>query len=235
MVARAPAAARARRSARRCWRARSRRRARSGGGSPPTCTTASCRTSPASRSGSPRWPTTAQRRGDAEEAAALRDAVRAPAPGRARPAHAAGRDPPAEPRLGRPRRRAQRPAEPARGSRRAHASCRSTTDAIRARRRARSACSTASRARRVRNARAARRRRARSRIALTRAAPGRLRLVVADDGRGFDAGERARAASAEGHVGLSLLDGLAAQAGGTLDVRSAPGDGTTVDAGGAGA
>ena len=33
----------------------------------------------------------------------------------------------------------------------------------------------------------------------------------------------------EGHVGLTLLEGLAAQAGGTLSVRSEPGRGTTVE------
>ncbi len=66
------------------------------------------------------------------------------------------------------------------------------------------------------------------RIALTRPAPDTLRLAVADDGRGFDPAARERAAAA-GHVGLTLLEGLAAQAGGTLAVRSAPGEGTTVE------
>jgi len=64
-------------------------------------------------------------------------------------------------------------------------------------------------------------------IALTCAAPGVARLVVTDDGRGFDADERARAEAA-GHVGLRLLEGLAAQAGGALTVDSTPGTGTTV-------
>ena len=45
----------------------------------------------------------AERRGEPAEAAALRDAIGTPAPGGARPAHAARRDPPAEPRVGRPR------------------------------------------------------------------------------------------------------------------------------------
>ncbi|MBE2320938.1 hypothetical protein DVA67_033585 [Solirubrobacter sp. CPCC 204708] len=53
------------------------------------------------------------------------------------------------------------------------------------------------------------------------------RLTVTDDGRGFDASERAGRAE-QGHVGLSLLDDLVAQAGGTLTVRSNPGKGTTV-------
>jgi signal transduction histidine kinase len=51
------------------------------------------------------------------------------------------------------------------------------------------------------------------------------RLVVRDDGRGFDAAVR----SAEGHVGLTLLDNLAQQSGARLEVRSRPGEGTTVE------
>jgi two-component system, NarL family, sensor kinase len=51
--------------------------------------------------------------------------------------------------------------------------------------------------------------------------------VVRDDGRGFDAAERARRRE-EGHVGLSLLEDLAMQSGGTLKIESAPGQGTTV-------
>jgi len=52
-----------------------------------------------------------------------------------------------------------------------------------------------------------------------------VRLVVADDGRGFSEDElddRRR----QGHVGLRLLTGLVTDAGGTLDVDSAPGRGT---------
>ena len=63
-------------------------------------------------------------------------------------------------------------------------------------------------------------------IALAREG-GRLRLTVRDDGRGFDAEQRERA-EAGGHVGLRLLEDLAAQAGGTLAVASTPGAGTTV-------
>lgn len=66
------------------------------------------------------------------------------------------------------------------------------------------------------------------RIAVTRPAAGTLRLVVADDGTGFAPGDREREA-ANGHVGLTLLEGLVAQAGGTLTVRSQPGEGTTVE------
>ena len=46
-------------------------------------------------------------------------------------------------------------------------------------------------------------------------------LTVADDGRGFDAAQRADRAE-QGHVGLSLLGDLVAQAGGTLTVDSHP-------------
>jgi signal transduction histidine kinase len=51
--------------------------------------------------------------------------------------------------------------------------------------------------------------------------------VVTDDGSGFAASAREER-SAEGHLGLTLLEDIVAQAGGTLDVRSAPGAGTTV-------
>ena len=51
-------------------------------------------------------------------------------------------------------------------------------------------------------------------------------LEVGDDGAGFAPDERERRRE-EGHVGLSLLEELAASAGGRLDVRSAPGEGTT--------
>jgi two-component system NarL family sensor kinase len=52
----------------------------------------------------------------------------------------------------------------------------------------------------------------------------RVVLTIRDDGRGFDMTQRAP----EGHVGLRLLADLATQAGGTLDVRSSSGTGTTV-------
>jgi two-component system, NarL family, sensor kinase len=52
----------------------------------------------------------------------------------------------------------------------------------------------------------------------------RVVLTIKDDGRGFDTTQRAE----EGHVGLRLLADLATQAGGTLDVRSVRGAGTTV-------
>ena len=56
---------------------------------------------------------------------------------------------------------------------------------------------------------------------------GTARLVVADDGRGFAAGERERR-QGEGHLGLKLLEDLARQAGGSLAVDSALGRGTKV-------
>ena len=55
---------------------------------------------------------------------------------------------------------------------------------------------------------------------------GSARLVVHDDGRGFTPDERDRRRE-EGHVGLSLLEELAGRIGGSLDVSSAPGAGTT--------
>lgn len=66
------------------------------------------------------------------------------------------------------------------------------------------------------------------RVDVTRTATGTTRLVVTDDGRGFSEGDRERR-GADGHVGLTLLEGLVQQAGGTLAVRSAPGHGTTIE------
>jgi len=56
-------------------------------------------------------------------------------------------------------------------------------------------------------------------------ANGKVRLAVADDGGGFtqEAWERRRE---EGHVGLSLLEDLAARADGRLEIESSPGAGT---------
>ena len=59
-------------------------------------------------------------------------------------------------------------------------------------------------------------------------ADGRARLVVRDDGRGFDAATRVRRRE-EGHLGLALVEDLAAHLGGRADVRSAPGEGTVVE------
>ncbi len=66
------------------------------------------------------------------------------------------------------------------------------------------------------------------RVDVTRADPSIIRLSVTDDGRGFDEQERA-ARAAGGHVGLTLLEDLVAQQGGTLTVRSRPTEGTTVE------
>jgi signal transduction histidine kinase len=60
-----------------------------------------------------------------------------------------------------------------------------------------------------------------------RSTPNGVELEVVDDGAGFTSEERRRRAD-EGHVGLSLLEELAAGSGGHLAVRSEPGDGTTV-------
>ena len=66
------------------------------------------------------------------------------------------------------------------------------------------------------------------RIVVTRPEPGLTRLVVTDDGKGFSPEERVRRGE-EGHVGLTLLDSLVRQSQGTLSIRSAPGQGTTVE------
>jgi signal transduction histidine kinase len=58
---------------------------------------------------------------------------------------------------------------------------------------------------------------------------GRARLVVADDGRGFSTDQLERRRQ-EGHLGLTLLTGLVADAGGRLVVASTPGQGTRVEA-----
>ena len=55
---------------------------------------------------------------------------------------------------------------------------------------------------------------------------GAARLEVVDDGTGFTKARREQS-RAEGHVGLSLLEELASRMGGALDVRSAPGEGTS--------
>ncbi len=64
-------------------------------------------------------------------------------------------------------------------------------------------------------------------IDVTHTREGVTRLVVTDDGRGFAPEERERRAG-EGHVGLTLLESLVTQARGRLDIRSQPGQGTTV-------
>lgn len=52
-------------------------------------------------------------------------------------------------------------------------------------------------------------------------------LEVVDDGSGFDAATLA-AKEADGHVGLRALRGLVTDGGGTLQIRSQPGTGTSM-------
>jgi signal transduction histidine kinase len=58
---------------------------------------------------------------------------------------------------------------------------------------------------------------------------GRARLVVADNGQGFSP-DRLEERRVEGHLGLTLLTGLVAEAGGRLVVDSTPGQGTRLEA-----
>jgi signal transduction histidine kinase len=58
---------------------------------------------------------------------------------------------------------------------------------------------------------------------------GRARLVVADNGLGFSP-DRLEQRREEGHLGLTLLTGLVAEAGGRLVVDSTPGQGTRLEA-----
>jgi two-component system, NarL family, sensor kinase len=66
------------------------------------------------------------------------------------------------------------------------------------------------------------------RVCVTRPEPETVQLLVADNGRGFSDRAREERAAA-GHFGLTLLDDLVREAGGTLRVESAPGGGTTVE------
>jgi signal transduction histidine kinase len=61
-----------------------------------------------------------------------------------------------------------------------------------------------------------------------RSLPGAVTVVVADDGGGFD--PEAAGGSENGHLGLSLMRARAREAAGDLEIRSAPGGGTTVSA-----
>jgi signal transduction histidine kinase len=67
----------------------------------------------------------------------------------------------------------------------------------------------------------------RATISVVAVGDNRVRLIVIDDGRGFEPGalERARAG---GHVGLKLLSELVEHAGGTIDIDSRLGVGTTI-------
>jgi signal transduction histidine kinase len=57
---------------------------------------------------------------------------------------------------------------------------------------------------------------------------GGIEIYVADDGRGFVVEEARRRALQSGHLGLSVLEERVAALSGTLEVTSAPGEGTTV-------
>ena len=70
-------------------------------------------------------------------------------------------------------------------------------------------------------------------MTVSRPAPGRTRLVVDRRRARLRARARASGAAAEGHVGLTLLEDLVAQAGGHAEVRSSPGRGHHGRAGGA--
>ena len=65
------------------------------------------------------------------------------------------------------------------------------------------------------------------RLRVREPAPHRVRLEVEDDGDGFTPARREEAGG-EGHVGLALLGALAEDAGGRLEIDSAPGRGTLV-------
>ena len=65
-------------------------------------------------------------------------------------------------------------------------------------------------------------------VTLERTTSG-VRLVVEDDGVGFDTGARAEDAQDRAHFGLRGMRDLIREAGGTLEVRSAQGAGTRVE------
>lgn len=68
----------------------------------------------------------------------------------------------------------------------------------------------------------------RVRVSVERPKAETVRLIVEDDGSGFGPEVRDRRA-AGGHLGLSLLEDLARQAGGSLAIQSSPGQGTRVE------
>jgi signal transduction histidine kinase len=66
------------------------------------------------------------------------------------------------------------------------------------------------------------------RVSVTHPSPDTTRLTVTDDGKGF-APETREQRSAEGHLGLALLEQIVQQAGGSLAIRSTRGEGTTIE------
>lgn len=61
-------------------------------------------------------------------------------------------------------------------------------------------------------------------VTLESAEPAGVHMEIVDDGRGFDTA----AARPDGHLGLTLIEDLVGAAGGSLEIRSVPGEGTTV-------
>lgn len=59
-------------------------------------------------------------------------------------------------------------------------------------------------------------------------APQAVRLIVEDDGRGFDVASRRVTARAERRLGLAGMEERSTLLGGTLQIESAPGEGTTL-------
>ena len=55
-----------------------------------------------------------------------------------------------------------------------------------------------------------------------------LEVIISDNGRGFDVREAIERSLSTGHIGLTSLTERAQVAGGTLDIISAPGEGTTL-------
>ena len=206
--------------ARRSSCAPSRHRLTSGAASPPTSTTVSSRTSPASPTRSARRPTAPTRRCRPPSARPSRGGVRHTRQHATHPL-ASGRDPPAEPPRRRARSCARRPPVPARSARDRRSldvadglALNDETELLFYR-----AASEA-----IRNVE----RHARATdVSVNVGTPGRSGAPeVTDDGAGFTPARREQS-RAEGHVGLSLLEELAARMGGTLEVRSAPGEGTS--------
>lgn len=58
--------------------------------------------------------------------------------------------------------------------------------------------------------------------------PGAARLIVEDDGRGFDVANRRAQARAESRLGLAGMEERAMLLGGTLEIESVPGEGATL-------
>ena len=206
---------------------RSRRPTTSAAGSPPTCTTASSRTSRASRSASRRWPTDAERAGTRTT---TRRAARVESDRCARACATCARC------SSRSTRRAWSPP----GSRRR---CSDLLSPLRGRghrdraaRRRRAAAGLDGRpARLPRRARGAAQRRRRTprpttvRVEVTRPEPSITRLVVTDDGRGFDADERAAPRGGGPRRPHAARGPRRASRAARSSVESSPGEGTTVE------